>query len=470
MKNYPETAHPYMANSPAAVKDEMMKEVGIENIEELFQQIPADHRLVRPFDLPPQLLSEAELKRHMTETLARNRTCADTLSFLGGGCWQHYVPAVVDEISHRSETLTQISGTPQSAHGRNQAWFEYTSQLGELVKMEVVGLPVYSWGVAAGHALRMASRITGRREVLLPKTTGPERLSVIRNFCEPTEMENHIAVALVDYDAATGLMDVSDLESKISAKTAAVYFENPSYLGFIESQGVRIAEIARAKGAETVVGVDPISLGVLAAPADYGADIVVGTTQPFGIHMNCGGGTCGFVASRDEVKYVGEYPMGLNSIAETIVEGEYGFAPSTPDRTSMRSREKGKDWTGTSVNLWAVAGAVYMALLGPQGFREIGELIIKRANYAARQLAAIEGVKVRLDAPFFKEFVVNFDGAGKKVTDVNAGLKARGIFGGHDLSGEFPALGQSALYCVTEIHNRADLDRLADTMREVVGG
>ena len=111
-----------------------------------------------------------------------------------------------------------------------------------------------------------------------------------------------------------------------------------------------------------------------------------------------------------------------------------------------------------------------MALLGPQGFREIGELIIKRANYAARRLAEIDGVGVRLGAPFFKEFVVNFDRAGKKVADVNAGLKARGIFGGHDLSGEFPELGQSALYCVTEIHNRADLDRLAGAMREVVGG
>ena len=470
MKIFPQTVHPYMANSPAAVKDEMMKELGIEDVEELFVQIPADHRLKRPFDLPPQLLSEAALKRHMMETLSRNSTCEDTLSFLGGGCWQHYVPAVVDEIAQRSETLTQVSGTPQSAHGRNQAWFEYTSQLGELVKMEVVGLPVYSWGVAAGHAIRMASRMTGRRQMLLPKTTCPERLSVIRNFCEPPEMENHIAVKLVDYDANTGLMDLSDLESKISAKTAAVYFENPSYLGFIESQGARIAGIARANGAETVVGVDPISLGVLAAPADYGADIVVGTTQPFGIHMNCGGGTCGFVASRDEVKYVGEFPMPLNSIVDTIVEGERGFAPSTPDRTSMRAREKGKDWTGTSVNLWAVAGAVYMALLGPQGFREIGELIIKRANYAARRLAEIDGVGVRLGAPFFKEFVVNFDRAGKKVADVNAGLKARGIFGGHDLSGEFPELGQSALYCVTEIHSRADLDRLAGAMREVVGG
>jgi glycine dehydrogenase subunit 1 len=468
MKNYPQTAHPYMANSPVSVQDEMLKAIGAKDIEELFEQIPSDHRLKRPLDLPPQLLSEAELKRHMMETLSRNRNCEDTLSFLGGGCWQHYVPAVVDEIAHRSEFLTPVWGAPQSDHGRNQAWFEYTSQLGELIKMEVVGLPVYSWGVAAGHALRMASRVTGRHEVLVPATTGPERLSVVRNFCEPPEMESHIAVMLVDYDAKTGLMDLSDLESKISAKTAAVYFENPSYLGFIESQGAKIAEIARANGAETVVGVDAISLGVLAAPADYGADMVVGTTQPFGVHMNCGGGTCGFVASRDEVKYVSEYPTLMISITNTAVDGEYGFGLSSAHQSSYGLRDKGKDWTGTSVYLWGIAGAVYMALLGPQGFREIGELIIKRANYAARRLAEIDGVQIRLGAPFFKEFVVNFDRAGKTVADVNAGLKARGIFGGHDLSGEFPELGNSALYCVTEIHSKGDVDRLAGALREVL--
>ena len=240
------------------------------------------------------------------------------------------------------------------------------------------------------------------------------------------------------------------------------------YPAIHQAISARIAGIARANGAETVVGVDAISLGVLAAPADYGADIIVGTTQPFGVHMNCGGGTCGFVASRDEVKYVSEYPTLMVSITDTVADGEYGFGLSSTHQSSYGLREKGKDWTGTSVYLWGIAGAVYMALLGPQGFREIGELIIKRSNYAARRLAEINGVRVRLDAPFFKEFAVNFDGAGKKVADINAGLKELGIFGGHDLSGEFPELGNSALYCVTEIHSQGDVDRLAGALREVL--
>ena len=158
------------------------------SIDELFEQIPAEHRLKVPLNLPPGLRSEAELKRHLTSLLRRTESCEDYLSFLGAGCWQHHVPAVVDEIVGRFELLTNVWGSPQSDFGRNQAWFEYASQLGELVGMEVVSLPVYSWGCAAGHAIRMAARLTGRHEVLLPRGLDPERLSVIASYCEPRGM------------------------------------------------------------------------------------------------------------------------------------------------------------------------------------------------------------------------------------------------------------------------------------------
>ena len=334
--------------------------------------------------------------------------------------------------------------------------------------MDVVGMPCYSWGCAAGFGLRMAARITGRNEVLLPRTLSPERLAVIANYCEPPEMENHLDMTYIDYDAETGLLDVEDLRRKISEKTAAVYFENPSYLGFIEPQGPAIADIARTNGAETIVGVDSISLGVLAAPADYGADIVVGTTQPLGVHMNCGGGCTGFIATRDEVKYVGEYPTLLVSIANTLKDGEYGFGLSSEHQTSYGLRDKGKDWTGCTVYLWTVVNSTYMPLLGPQGFKEVGELIIQRAHYAAKLLAEIEGIEVPFSHNCFKEFVVNFDGTGKTVEDINRGLKAHQIFGGKDISREFPELGNSALYCITEIHTQSDIERLARAMQEVI--
>lgn len=460
--------HPWMANSLADIKQAMLAEIGARSIEELFSQIPADHRTRSPLHLPKQLKSEAELKRHLLELLSRNRSCEQYLNFLGAGCWQHHVPAVVDEIVSRTEFLTPVWGSPQSDHGRNQAWFEYASQMGELLDMEVVQLPVYSWGCAAGHAIRMAARLTGRHEVLVPQLIDPERLSVIRNYCEPVEMARHIDIVTVAYDKKTGGLDLDDLRAKISSRTAAVYFESPSYLGLVESNGGEIARLARAHGAETIVGADPISLGVLKPPAAYGADIAVGPTQPLGVHMNCGGGVGGYIASRDEEAYVRQYNGFLVSITGTARPGEYGFSLSCAHQTSYGMREEGRDWTGNSVYLWAIANAVYISLLGPQGFREVGQLILARSHYAAQAIGRIAGVKIRFPEHFFKEFVVDFGGTGKSVAQINQALLARGIFGGKDLSREFPEFGQSALYCVTEIHTQDDIDRLVAALQEIV--
>jgi glycine dehydrogenase subunit 1 len=333
--------------------------------------------------------------------------------------------------------------------------------------MEFVGLPVYSWGCAEGNAIRMAARITGRDHVLVPRAIGPERLAVIRTYCGSPALDGSIEVELVDYDPETGGLDLDDLRAKLSPRTAAVLFENPGFLGTIEVNAAEIAAAARGAGAETIVGVDPISLGVLAPPGAYGADIVVGSIQPLGVHMSAGGGAGGFIATRDEPSYAHQYPTLNLSIAETTV-GEYGFSMTLFHQTSYGLREEGNDWTGNSVYLHAVANAAYMAMMGPQGFAELGRLVIGRSHYAARRLAAIDGVSVLAQGGFFKEFVVGFDGAGKTVTEVNRQLRAHGIFGGIDLSTAFPELGQSALYCVTEVHEQADLDRLAATVEEVL--
>ena len=460
-------AHPYMPNSVPAIRRELLAALGIDSVETLFSQIPADHRLRKPLELPPALTSESELRRHMSDLLSKNRSCEDALSFLGGGCWHHHVPAICDEIVQRSEFLTPVWGTPASDHGRNQAWFEFTSQLGELVGMDLVALPVYSWGCAAGHAIRMATRITGRGKVIVPELMDPERYAVIRNYCEPTEMSSHIEIIEVECDPDTLLLDLEDLKGKLNDEIAAVYFENPTCLGQIEHQAESIAAAARARGAETIAGVDPISLGILRPPGQYGADLAVGSIQPLGIHMNCGGGLGGFIASRDEPRYAYEYPALMVSIAETT-HGEHGFGLALAHQSSYGMREEGKDWTGNSTYLWAIAAAAYMALLGPAGFRELGDLIIQRAHYCASLLDGIDGARVLAKRGFFKEFVVNFDAAGKRVADINADLLRRDIYGGIDLSEAFPQLGQSALYCVTERHTQADLRRLADTLAEVL--
>ncbi len=457
-------AHPYMANSAPGVREEMLAAIGVADVEELFEQIPDDHRHREPIRLEPALASEADLTRRLRRALARNRTCEENLSFLGGGTWQHHVPAVCDELVDRTEFLTPVWGTPSSDHGRNQAWFEFASQLGELLDMDFVGLPVYSWGCAAGHAIRMASRLTGRREVLVPRSIDPERLAVIRTYCEPPELPGHIAVTGVATEPATGRIDLADLRAKVSGGTAAVYFENPSYLGVLEADAAEVAALAHEHGAEVIVGADPISLGVVAPPSAYGADIAVGSTQPLGVHMSCGGGAGGFIATRDEERYAREYPTLMVSLCETAEPGERGFGMMLFEQSSYGSREHGKDWTGNSVYLWTVANAAYMALLGPQGFAELGEAILSRSHYAAARIDALPGVSVAFGG-FFKELVVTFER--RTVAEVNAALLERGIFGGLDLSADFPELGQSALYCVTEVHAQEDLDRLAGALAEV---
>ena len=455
-----------MANSVAEIKEEMLAAIGAETVDELFAQIPERHRLRGELHLPPALDAEVELARHLRQALARNESCESNLSFLGAGCWQHYVPAVCDEVVRRSEFLTPVWGTPASDYGRNQAWFEFCSQLGELLDLDFVGLPVYSWGCAAGHAVRMAARLTGRDRVLVPASLDPERLAVIRTFCEPRATATHIEVTTVGFDPDTGRLDLDDLEAKLGDEVAAVYVETPGYLGVIEADVAALVELAHDRGAEAIVGVDPISLGVLAPPGSYGADIAVGSVQPLGVHMSCGGGVGGFIASRDEERYAREYPTLNLSLCDTVVPGERGFGISLFHQTSYGSREDGNDWTGNSTYLWMIAAAAYMSLLGPQGFREVGELILQRSHYAAARLGEIEGVGVQWPNGFFKEFVVTFDG--DTVADVNRALRAHAIFGGKDLSADFPELGQSALYCVTEVHGADDVDRLATALAEVV--
>lgn len=462
------SAHPYMPNSTAAAKAAMLATIGVDDIETLFEQIPRDHVSETSNGLAPGIRSEVTLRRRVRELIDRNDDCVRNVNFLGAGYWQHHVPAVCDEIAGRSEFLTPVWGTSSSDLGRNQAWFEFASQLGELVGFDFVGLPVYSWGAAAGHALRMAARMTGRDEVVVPGSLDPERLAVIRTMCGSGHGLNPLAVRVVPLDPATGQLDVAAVSAHLSNRTAAVYLETPNYLGLVEQQAPAIAARAREHGAETVIGVDPISLGVLATPAELGADIAVGSTQPLGIHLNAGGGVGGFIATRDDERYARQYPTLQVSIADTIKPGQRSFGMTLFHQSSYGSREQGNDWTGNSVYLWAVVNAVYMALLGPAGFTEIGGTISSNSAYAARRLQELDGVFVRWPTGFFKEFVLDFSGTGRTVADINTGLRRRGVFGGKDLSADFPELGQSALYCVTEIHTGADIETLLTALHEVL--
>ena len=455
--------YPYIPNSVPEVKAEMLKVCGAKDIMELYAEIPEHLRFRGRMNLPEAILDECSLKRHLEGLLNKNKNCADFLSFLGAGCAQHFVPAVCDEINSRGEFLTAYVGESYADHGKWQALFEYCSLMGELLDMDVLSIPMYDGAQAAATSIRMAARINGRSEVIIPKTINPEVSLVMKNYLHGVPKPD-IDIIRVGFDAETGRLDLQDLRRCVSSRTAAVFIENPSYLGFVETQAEEIGKIAREKGAEFIVYTDPISLGVLAPPAQYGATFACGDLHPLGIHMHGGGGQGGFVATGDDMKYVVEYKDLMFGITETVTEGEYGFGEVLFDRTSYGSRDKAKEFTGTSTGLWAITAGVYLALMGPKGMEEVGQTIMQKSQYAATCLSEVRGVKLQFRSPFFKEFVVNFDQTGKSVAEINKGLLERKIFGGKDLSKEFPEFGQSALYCVTETKTKEDIDRLADAM------
>ncbi|GAQ25044.1 hypothetical protein TSYNTROOL_19010 [Tepidanaerobacter syntrophicus] len=456
--------HPYIPNSVPGIKAEMMKEIGIQDIDELYSEIPDALKFKSKLNLPDPILSECELEQHVSKILDKNSTSREYLSFLGAGCYDHYVPAVCDEINRRPEFLTAYAGEPYEDHGRFQALFEYESMMAELLDMDVVNVPTYDWNQAASTAIRMAQRITGRNEAVVVKTINPDRLLTIKNYCHPA-----VKIIIADFDKKTGLADLEDLRKKISSNTAAVYFENPSFLGVLEEQCNEISELAKQNGALTIVGVDPISLGVIAPPSNYGADIVCGDVQSLGIHMNYGGGFAGFIATRDEEKFVSQYPSRLFGVTTTVVPGELGFGDVFYDRTSFAKREQGKEFVGTASALWGITAGVYLALMGPKGMEDIGKTILQKSYYGAKELAKVKNINSPyLSSAFFREFVVNFDDTGKTVEEINKMLLEKGIFGGKDLSQTFPELGQSALFCITERHTASDIHKLVKSIESIL--
>ena len=265
-------------------------------------------------------------------------------------------------------------------------------------------------------------------------------------------------------------MDLADLEAKLSEDVTAVVCELVSFLGMIESQVREIGALAKKYGAEFIVYTNPITLGILEAPMECGATIVCGDLHSLGIHQGNGSGQAGFISTKREAKYLNEYKDYMYGFCEPEVEGELAFGILLNYRTHYSQRAKGKEYTGTGKNLWMAAACVYMALMGPKGFEEVGETMLCNCRYAQKKLAEIPGVSLKFTAPSFHEFVVDFSGAGMTVAQVNEGLLKKGIFGGFDLSKDFPEFGQCALYSVTETTLKEEMDALADALRDVLKG
>ena len=460
--------YPYIPNSVPHIKAEMLKEVGAKNEMELYEEIPDELRYTGSMDLPEGMMDEFTIKNHTEKILAKNENCSEYASFLGAGCARHFVPAVCDEIVGRGELLTCYGAESWGDHGKHQIFFEYQSMLVELLGMDFTTVPQYDGGQSVATSFCMANRMTGKKKILIPKTMAPEHLSLAKNYCHGVNENRNLEFISINYDEKTGLMDLDDLKGKIDSDVAAVFIENPTYLGVVESQAEDIGKIAKKAGAEFIVYTDPVSLGVIEAPANYGATLAVGDIHTLGLHLAGGGMQAGFIACPDDMRYLQEFKELVTGLTETVVEGEYGFGQLLIERTHYAMREKGKEFTGTGTNLWMVPAAVYLALMGPEGMKEVGTTIMQNAQYAAKKLAGIPGVQLQFSSPFFKEFVINYDMTGKTVVQVNKKLLTSKIFGGVDLSKDFPELGQSALFCVTEANTLEEINMLVYSLKEIV--
>lgn len=454
---------PYIPNTNEDVMRSMLDYIGVEKLEDLYGFIPKDLLLDRPMDLPGPITDEMGLKRYMDRILNKNTSCSDYINFLGAGCYDHYIPAICDEMNSRSEFVTTYSNDTYRDHGKNQIYFEYASMMGELTHFDVVCFPVYDGGQAACTSIMMTTRITGRKKVLIPITISPTLFEHMNSYC--------VGVEFVKIKSSeNGQIDLADLEKKLSCNdVAGVFIQNPSFLGFFEEQAEDIGKLAHKYGARFVVYADPATLGVIAAPADYGADIACGEIQPLGIHMAYGSGLGGYIATPQDDEYVMNYPGHLHGMF-TNDKGEFGFFRTLQQRITYFSRDNAIEFVGTYVGLWCVTAAIYMAVMGPDGMRELGENIFYRSAYAQKKLSALSGIKLPFaESKSFREFVVNFDETGKTVAEINKALLDKGIFGGYDLSKYTPQLGQSMLLCVTEKTSFEDIDALVSALKDIFG-
>ncbi len=457
--------HPYIANSDREIQRRMLHEIGVKSIDELFNDIPAELRSKAELPIMSKL-SEMETRRYVEGLLSKNQSTRDILSFLGAGVWPHHVPAAIDAIISRGEFLTSYTPyQPEISQGMLQSLFEYQSLICDLTAMDYANSSLYDWSTALGEAARMASRATGRSEFIVPHFIHPERLQTLKTFCDPAD----IRIVEVSQDPGTGYIDQSELRRKLSNRTAGVYVESPSFLGFVEESCDDIAHLTHELGALFVIGCEPISLGAFKPPGELGADICVGEGQPLGNHMNFGGPLLGIFACRGQ-GLLRQMPGRIIGRTTTQDGQQVAYCMALQTREQHIRRGKATSNICTNEALLALAAAMYLSLLGPEGITDLSATILDRTNYAIEQIRKLPGVKApAFNAFHYMEFAVNFENTGKRVSEINEALLTAGIQGGLNLSTRFPELGQSALYCFTEVHTHRDIDMLADELRVILG-
>jgi len=437
----------YVLNTPAD-QQAMLKQIGVASIEELFATIPAEVRLKRPLAVGPALC-EMELTRHAQQLAGQNRGAEEAVCFLGGGSYDHFIPAVVDAISGRSEFYTAY--TPyqaEASQGSLQAFFEFQTMISQLTGLDVANASLYEGGSAVAEAVLMAMAVTGRRgRVLVAESVHPEYRLTLATYL--ANLEPHIDTL----PAPHGFLDPDDLKRAIDDRVACVVVQHPNFFGCLEEVEALAAHTHRA-GALFVVSFDPISLGLLKRPGQYGADIAVAEGQCLGNPLVYGGPYLGLLACREQ--FVRKMPGRL--VGQTVDRhGKRCWVLTMQTREQHIRREKATSNICTNQGLFALRAAVYLASLGPQGLKETAELCTRKAHYAAEQLTRLAGVRLAYDRPFFKEFTLHTPGHVPELLDR---LLQAGYHAGLHL-GRWSSERDSCLtIAVTEKRSRAEIDSL----------
>jgi glycine dehydrogenase subunit 1 len=428
-------------------RGEMLAAIGVSSVEELFREIPEGVRFHGRLDLEPAL-SEPELVAHLEELAARNAHTGVELSFLGAGIYDHYVPAVVDAILARGEFLTAYTPyQPEMSQGVLQAIFEYQTAICELTGMDVSNASGYDGTTVAADACYMAKHATGRSKVVLCETVNPQVRQVVKTYAPGFGLE----VVEVPHDGGT--IDPDRLATA-AKDAAAVIFQQPNFFGCLEP-APDLAAAANDAEALAVAHVDPVSLGVLEAPGNYGCAIAIGEGQGAGNYQSYGGPHYGFIAARSE--FVRRMPGRI--VGETLdAAGERGYVLTLQTREQHIRREKATSNITTNQTLLALAGLIHLSWLGPQGLREVGETCMALAGYAKERL----GLPLAFaDKATFKEFAVR---VGRPAGEAIAAARAQGVHPGYALKRDYAGMEDALLVCVTERRTPADVDRLAEAL------
>ena len=437
----------YIPNTSQDQK-EMLKAIGVQSVDELFADIPANVRFKGNMKLPVGM-SEHEITAYMGKLAEKNHTLDKYSSYLGAGVYQHYIPSVVNHVISRSEFYTAYTPyQPEISQGELQGIFEFQTLIAELTGMEAANSSMYDGATSLAEAATMAAGATNRTKIVVSQAVHPESRAVLKTYAKGQNLE------IVEVNLHNGTTNLDELKNLIDNNTAAVLVQYPNFFGLIEDLAA-IEEITHSNKSQFIVSANSMSLPILKSPGEYNADVVVGDNQPMGIPPSFGGPHVGFFATNS--KLLRKMPGRIVG-QTTDDEGNRGFVLTLQAREQHIRREKATSNICSNQALIALASAVYMNTMGKEGIQEVAKQNLQKAHYAYNVLTSIKGVEPLFEGHFFNEFAIKLP---KSVAEVNKQLLKENIIGGYDLSKDYPSLDGGMLIAVTEVKTKEEIDNFA---------